>query len=204
MHFTPTSHRRYLRRLFFSSAFSALVLVGSTAHAAKPNKAEMKELRRELGPDAVEGKVGKREERMADSAVGKPAAGDAEARMLTKLREQLDVTDDEEWTLIAERITKVNELRRNVGGAAGPKGAPLGDRKKSSARADGSMQTEQAALRAAVRDKLPDAEVKARLARVHELHQQNEAKFAQAQAELRSVLTVRQEAVAVMAGLLTP
>ncbi len=174
-----------------------------TAFAAKPSKAEIKEIKREFGPDAVEGKVSKRDDKI-DAGIGKPSAGDVDSRMMAKLREQFEVTDDAEWALIAERITKVSELRRNLGGAMGAKGPALGDRKKPGARAEGSMQVEQAALRAAVRDKLPDAEVKARLARVHEVYQQNEARLARAQAELRAVLTVRQEAVAVMAGLLTP
>ncbi len=174
-----------------------------TALAAKPSKAEIKELKREFGADAVDGKIGKKDDK-ADVAPGKPIAGDADARMMAKLREQFEVTDDAEWALIAERITRVSELRRNLGGPAGAKGPALGDKKKPSARADGSMQAEQAALRAAVRDKLPDAEVKVRLARVHEVYQQNEARLARAQAELRAVLTVRQEAVAVVAGLLTP
>ena len=38
----------------------------------------------------------------------------------------------------------------------------------------------------AVRDKLPDAEIKARLARAHDVHRQNEAKLAKAQEELHT------------------
>ena len=54
------------------------------------------------------------------------------------------------------------------------------------------------------RDKLTDAEIRLRLARAHEVHEQHQAKLAQAQASLRAVLTVRQEAVAVTYGLLPP
>jgi len=57
-------------------------------------------------------------------------------------------------------------------------------------------------LRAAITEKLPDAEVKSRLERLREVRKQNEAKVAKAQEELRAVLSVRQEAVAVMFGLL--
>jgi hypothetical protein len=57
-------------------------------------------------------------------------------------------------------------------------------------------------LRAAITEKLPDAEVKSRLDRLREVRKQNEAKVAKAQEELRAVLSVRQEAVAVMFGLL--
>lgn len=55
-----------------------------------------------------------------------------------------------------------------------------------------------------MKDKLPDAEIKSRLDRAHEVQQQKEAQLARAQADLRAVLTVRQEAVAVLAGLLPP
>src|SRR3954470_4556098 len=56
-----------------------------------------------------------------------------QARMLTALRERFEVTDDEEWKLISERITKVSELRRNAattgfggGGFFGGRGGPGG------------------------------------------------------------------------------
>lgn len=181
----------------------ALLALGAAPvalQAAKPNKAELKELKRDMGTDAVDGKISKR-----DDKAGRPEASVAASRMMAKLREQFEVTDETEWALISERINKVNELRRNLASSAGGKVAPVAsDKTKRAGRAEGSMQVEQAALRAAVRDKLPDAEVKARLTRVHEVYQQNEARLAKAQADLRAVLTIRQEAVAVMAGLLTP
>jgi hypothetical protein len=59
-----------------------------------------------------------------------------------------------------------------------------------------------AALQSAIRDKLPDAEIKSRLDRVRETRKDNEAKLTKAQEELRALLTVRQEAVAVMYGML--
>ena len=43
-----------------------------------------------------------------------PAA--MQERQMTFLREQFAVTDDAEWTLIAERITKVSEIRRSTMG----------------------------------------------------------------------------------------
>ena len=58
------------------------------------------------------------------------------------------------------------------------------------------------ALSSAVRDKLPDAEVKTRLERLREVRKENEVKLTKAQEELRAVLSVRQEAVAVIFGLL--
>jgi hypothetical protein len=59
-----------------------------------------------------------------------------------------------------------------------------------------------AALGFAIRDKLPDAEVKTRLERLRESRKESEAKLTKAQEDLRAVLSVRQEAIAVMFGLL--
>src|SRR5258708_852056 len=44
-----------------------------------------------------------------------------QARMLAALRTQLDVSDDAEWALISERVTKVFAMRRNqlISGFAG-------------------------------------------------------------------------------------
>jgi hypothetical protein len=175
---------------FGSRAILVIVCAACTAvlpAQTKPNKAERRELKLESGT-------------VAD---GKPRAEDPQARILSKLREQLEVTDDAEWELIAERITKVGELRRGLASGGGRSAALVNDKNKRSARS-GSDRPEQDALRAALTAKLPDAEIKARLARVHEVYMQDEAKLAKAQGELRAVLTVRQEAVAVMAGLLPP
>uniref|UniRef100_UPI0039C960C0 hypothetical protein n=1 Tax=Horticoccus sp. 23ND18S-11 TaxID=3391832 RepID=UPI0039C960C0 len=146
-----------------------------------------------------------------------------QARMLTQLRERLEVTDDEEWKVISDRIAKVNELRRSApgagggigafmgrGGPGGPGGGPGGGAPggggDTSGRGRGTRtgggSTEMTALASALRDKLPDAEVKSRLDRVRELRKENELKLTKAQEELRVVLSVRQEATAVMFGLL--
>lgn len=131
---------------------------------------------------------------------------DAQARMLAAMRERLEVPDDEEWKVISDRITKVMELRRSSAaggfmgfGRAGQGNAPdtTGGR---GGRGGGSP--EMSALQMAVRDKLPDAEIKSRLDRVRETRKDNESKLAKAQDELRAVLSIRQEAMAVVAGLL--
>ena len=151
---------------------------------------------------------------------GNASPEDMQARMLTSLRERFEVTDDDEWKLISERIAKIAEIRRNSGGGlsavmgfAGRGGSPGGgtenrgggDATRGSAsgrptRPGGS--TEMAALQTAVRDKLPDAEIKSRLDRVRENRKENDVKLGKAQEELRALLTVRQEAVAVVFGLL--
>lgn len=144
---------------------------------------------------------------------------DMQDRMMSTIRERFEIKDDEEWKLISERLTKVMELRRTTGGGAmmfggfggrgpgGPGGGNAGgdrggDRGGRGRGGPGGASTEMAALSSAVRDNLPDAEIKSRLERLREMRRDNEAKLTKAQEELRVVLTVRQEATAVMFGLL--
>ena len=132
-----------------------------------------------------------------------PAA--MQERQMTFLREQFAVTDDAEWTLIAERITKVSEIRRStMGGGGFGRGATQGGGGGGNrpARPGATANPEQDALRTALTDKLPDAEIKSRLARLRDVRKENETKLTKAQEDLRAVLTLRQEAIAVMAGLL--
>ena len=130
--------------------------------------------------------------------------------MLSSIRERLEVPDDEEWKLISTRVMKVSELRRASGGGMAfggrggppPGGAGGGGDRTSSRGTRGGGPPEMELLSSALRDKLPDAEIKMRLDRLREARKANEANLAKAQDELRAVLSVRQEAVAVMFGLL--
>jgi hypothetical protein len=141
-----------------------------------------------------------------------------QARMLTGLRDRMGVTSDEEWGVISERLQKVIEARRATGaggpGAGGipPRGGPPGGGGDGQRGPGGGFalrtmrpgggSPESAALQSAVADKLPDAEIKARLNQLRLTRKANEAKLEAAQDELRAVLTVRQEAMAVLFGLL--
>lgn len=134
-----------------------------------------------------------------------------QARMLSSIRERLEVTDDEEWKLISARLLKVSELRRaggggmpgGIGGRGGPPpGGGGGDPRGGGRGTRGGGSPEMELLSSALRDKLPDAEIKMRLDRLRDARKANEAALTKAQEELRQVLSVRQEAVAVMFGLL--
>ncbi|MDP3068905.1 MAG: hypothetical protein Q8N18_01395 [Opitutaceae bacterium] len=142
---------------------------------------------------------------------------DMQARMLTALRERLGVTDDEEWNLISKRLNAVTELRRSTAGGGGPGGALFagggrggppggGDTGGRGGRGPGgrggSSNAEVAALQAAITDNLPEAEIKSRLERVREARRDNETKLLKAQEDLRALLSVKQEATAVLFGLL--
>jgi hypothetical protein len=174
------------------------LLASAAVFEVRAAKAEMREIKRDKTLDAG----GDKRDKDKDAQGGKSRPEEAASRALERLRENLEVTDDAEWAIISARVTAIVDVRSSLGKGAGGPGLPM--KSKSAPRAKSSAHPEQDALRYAVRDKLPDGEVKARLARAHEVHVQNEARLAKAQAELRAVLTVRQEAVAVLAGLLPP
>lgn len=128
-------------------------------------------------------------------------------RMLRGIREQFQVEDDAEWAVISEQMQKVSELRRSTGGGLGGlgnamalRGGPPGGR--GDGRRGPSPGPEVEALGNAIRSNATPAEIKARLERFRAVRKENEAKLTAAQEELRSLLNVRQEAIAVMIGLL--
>ncbi len=137
-------------------------------------------------------------------------------RMNERLREQFEVKDDEEWKVISERLTKVLEARREAGsGLAGMFGrgggarrGPAGDGGTEAggggrARAFGGETLPEAdALEKAIEAKASAEELKAKVAKLRDARKQKEAKLEAAQDELRKVLTVRQEATAVLNGYL--
>ncbi len=171
------------------------------AVAAKANKEEIRAMKRDGVIEETGGKPKKRDDN-ADARGPKSNPADAQARGLDRLRERLVVPDDTEWTLMVERITKIEEIRRTLWTSAANVRSPAPGAEKG--KRGSSANPERDALRSAVTDNLPDAEIKSRLARAHEIHRQNEARLAKAQADLRAILSIRQEAVAVMAGLLPP
>lgn len=171
----PTS----LARRVFPAALAILALLTPNSPAAeKPPKP---------------GKPDREEKALQRSGGDQPVrdAGAESARVLTRLREAMRVTDDAEWAIISARITAVQA----AGGGAGA---------KEKAKPAGPERAALDALRSAVRDGLPEAELQLRLARWAALQRERGATLDRARAELRAVLTVRQEAVAVLAGLLDP
>lgn len=137
-------------------------------------------------------------------------------RMMERYREQLEVTDDAEWKLIEGRIEKVITARMEVGGGGffGRRGGPGGpggqggggqggdntQRRPRGFGADASPEGE--ALQKAIEAKAPADEVKSKLAKLRESRKAKEVQLEKAQEDLRKVLSVRQEAQAVLAGLL--
>jgi len=137
---------------------------------------------------------------------------------LDRAHDQLEITNDVEWKAIEPIVGKVLDAEREVmsarmggmfGGGRGPR------RGGGEANANGADQQRPrrnnffgepsaaaTALRKAIDDKAPAADLKAKLAAVRAETKAKEAKLDAAQEELRSVLTARQEAIAVSTGLL--
>ncbi|MBL9136820.1 MAG: hypothetical protein JNK85_13165 [Verrucomicrobiales bacterium] len=138
------------------------------------------------------------------------------ARMMERYRERLEVKSDDEWKILEERITKVTEARRDVGFGGMGRGAFGGGRpggrggggndgaqaQRPNRAFGGSSSPEAEELQKALEAKAAPEEIKAKLAKYRDARKAKQANLTKAQDELRKVLSVRQEAVAVMDGLL--
>jgi len=157
-----------------------------------------------------------------DQGGGRQRGGDFDPaemrqRMMERMKEQFGVANDDEWKIISERIEKVTEARRGTmaggmgmfgrgGGGRGP-GGPGGDGGGGQGRGGGRGFGPQASPEAEDLQKSIDAnaspeELKAKLAKLREARKANEAKLKTAQDQLKEVLNTKQEAVAVLMGLL--
>jgi hypothetical protein len=131
-------------------------------------------------------------------------------RMMERMREEFDVKDDTEWKLISERIEKVNDARRETAGrgmgmmfgGGGRGGGGQGGGGGGRGGFGGEPMPEQDALQKAVESNAPADEIKTKLAKYREALKAKEAKLAKAQDDLRQVLSVKQEAKAVLMGML--
>ncbi len=128
-------------------------------------------------------------------------------RMMERYREAFEVKDDAEWKLVEGRITKVSDARREMGGGmgrmfggpGGPGGRDGGGRRGGFF---GEPSPEAEALQKALEAKASADEIKTKLAKYRESQKAKQATLEKAQAELRQVLSVKQEAQAVLMGLL--
>jgi hypothetical protein len=139
-------------------------------------------------------------------------------RIMERVREQFDVKSDDEWKVIEERLQKVMQARMDVGfggfgfGGFGRGGRrdgggntqPGGDNQNQGGRGGSLFQqsAEAEALQKAIDSKGSADELKAAIAKLRAARKDKEAALDKAQEELRKVLSVRQEAIAVMLGFL--
>jgi len=126
-------------------------------------------------------------------------------RMLEQTRKSLVLTNSEEWTAIQPLIQKVMEARREIGGGMGMPGpggpgrpGGPGDR----GRGGPPASSEHQALQKLLDDGSPTPQIKDALANFRAARKSKQAKLETAQADLKAVLSVKQEAQAVLLGLL--
>lgn len=127
-----------------------------------------------------------------------------------RAQEQLEITNNEEWKAIEPLVGKVVDAQFSM--MAGRFGGGRGGRNRGGdnnngdqprrPRFGGEPSAAQTALQEAIDNKAPDAELKAKTAAVRTELKAKEDALKAAEDDLRGVLTVRQEAIAVADGLL--
>ena len=139
-------------------------------------------------------------------------------RRMNEYREKLEIKGDDEWKAIQPLIEKVSDARMAVAvgggfgfgrGGGGRRGGGNND-----AQANGNNQggrrgfpggepgPEAEELQKAIDSNASKEELKSKLAKLRDARKDKEAKLAKAQEDLRKVLTLKQEATAVLMGLL--
>jgi hypothetical protein len=129
---------------------------------------------------------------------------------MEQVQKNLNVTNDDEWSAIQPLVQKVMDTRReaNNGGGMGMRGpgGPVGLGGPGGPGGGGGFgpqpSEEQKALRKILDDHAPVPQIKDALAKYRASRKEKQAKLEAAQADLKSVLTVEQEAQAVLMGLL--
>lgn len=140
---------------------------------------------------------------------------------LDRMKDRLEVKDDAEWKLIEGALGKVMDAQRDVmagrmrgmfgggqrrqrGGGAGGDTASTdnGGQQRQRGGFFGTPPAEFEDLQKAIDDKAPADEIKAKLAKLREYNASKEAALTKAQDELKALLTSRQEAICVLAGML--
>jgi hypothetical protein len=134
-------------------------------------------------------------------------------RINDSFREQMNVTNDAEWALIEEKISAVTKARlatvadgmmgmggmRGGGGFGGGRGGGGGGGFQA---IFGQPSPEAQALQQAIDSDAPGAQIHALLVKFQTVRKAKQEALAKVQDDLRSVLTTRQEGIAVLGGLL--
>ncbi len=128
-------------------------------------------------------------------------------RMMDFIRERLVVTNDQEWKIIEDRLSKVMQARMDsmftgLSGFAGM-GFGRGGEGGQGRRLDfGPPSPEADAVQKAIESNAPASEIKAKLERLREARRNKEAELARLRQQLREVLSLKQEANLVLMGVL--
>ena len=133
---------------------------------------------------------------------------------MERYRERIEVKSDEDWKKLEPLIGQVMDAQREArlgmgfggfgggGGRGGGGGGGNGGQGGNSNRPGGRSSPEVKELQKALDDKASAEEVKAKVAKLRDARKVKEAALEKAQEELRKALSPRQEAGAVLVGLL--
>ena len=141
--------------------------------------------------------------------------------MMNGIKDMLEVKDDAEWKAIQPLVQKVADARRDsfsgggfgrgmFGGGRGGRGGGGGDQggdqggnnRRNGGGGNQTPSPEHDALQKAIDSKASKAELKTALEKYVASRKTKQAALEKAQADLRKVLTSRQEAIATLNGLL--
>jgi hypothetical protein len=140
-----------------------------------------------------------------DGGPGGPGGGfdpaQFQQRIMEQIRRSLNVTNDDEWAVIQPLVQKVTDTRREAGGGGGM-GMPGPGGPGGRGRPGAQASSEQQALQKAIDDGAPMPQIKDALAKCRGARKDKQAKLEAAQTNLKKVLSIKQEAQAVLLGLL--
>ncbi len=131
--------------------------------------------------------------------------------ILDNLKTELSVTNDDEWTVLSDKLGKVIDAGMEARGNGGMnmfrlarpnRGGDNGGGNGGQRRFGPQPSEEEADLQKAIDDKVPAEELKAKLAKVRDVRAEKEAKVTAAQEDLKKIITSRQEAILVVNGIL--
>ena len=137
------------------------------------------------------------------------------ARTLERARLKLEVTDDQEWKIIQDRLERVLRAQRdyqnglfstksralNPGAKKADRGVATTDPGAGN-RPKGTSDTDAGTLRKLVESKAESNQIKLALTHIRGTLREQQDELERAQEDLRSVLTPRQEAISLLAGWL--
>lgn len=125
-------------------------------------------------------------------------------RIMDNVRDQLNFTNDTDWSAVQPLVQKVLDARRDVGFGGMARlfrGNRGGDNNRRGGQF-GQTSPEEDALQKALDEDAPAAQIKDLLAKYEASQKVKQDKLLQAQADFRAVLTTKQEAQATLLGLL--
>jgi len=124
-------------------------------------------------------------------------------RMMDRYKQDLGFTNDTDWSAVQPLVQKVADARREVdmGRFAGFRGG-RGGRGGGGGGFNAPTDPDREALQQALDSNAPAAQVKTLLDKYRTSQKAKQAKLESAQADLKKVLSQKQEASAVLAGLI--